>query len=398
MIDLSDKTYDYALSPEGFLLSLLYLFVLSGALITIAKKMKLPFSPKSIFTLYLYYYLFFIVATLISAVPNFPDTWLFSDMITSNYFPSEQAMGVKLFYFATYPLRVLALFKLEPFILIQIFLLILSLMILWKSWEIIMHKNGIRPDGSATVFLVLSALYPSFLLFIPIPLREFWSIFGFSILVYGIVRKYYASEALFDKGLGYMAAGSLILLTVRPQLIVIVIIFLALFQKNKWVKYGLILVSFFLIPYLFTTLTSYDFDPSFFRNLRNQLYLHFADAQMTYGYVEWNSYWDILKDIPMLFLQFIFSPFPIIHHTNPLRLFTAFIDMIYVTGIYFFTLYAGLKVSKIYLFIFVISGILFSIWEFHLGGAIRHRMPLVMILLPAASYGIVRFYHELKGK
>jgi hypothetical protein len=119
---------------------------------------------------------------------------------------------------------------------------------------------------------------------------------------------------------------------------------------------------------------------------------------MTYGYVSWSSYFDIFKDLPMLFLQFIFSPFPIIHHTNPLRLLAAFVDMLYVAGIYFFTLYAGLKLSKIYLFIFAVSALLFSIWEFHLGGAIRHRMPLVMILLPAASYGMVRFYHELKGE
>jgi hypothetical protein len=360
--------------------------------------MRLPFSSRAIFALFLYYYLFFILGTLISKIPNFPDTWLFTDIITENYFPDEQAMGVKLFYFATYPLRAIALFKLEPFILIQLFFFVLSMMILWKSWEITAQHNGTDTRKSAPLFLLLAALYPSFLLFIPIPLREFWIIFGFSILVYGIVKKYYEQESLFGAGLGFMVVGSLILLTGRPQLIVIVIIFLALFQKNRWVKYSLILGSFFLIPYLFTTLTSYDFSPAFFRSLRNQLYSHFADAQMTYGYVSWSSYLDIFKDLPMLFLQFIFSPFPIVHHTNPLRLLAAFVDMLYVAGIYFFTLYAGLKLSKIYLFIFAVSALLFSIWEFHLGGAIRHRMPLVMILLPAASYGMVRFYHELKGE
>jgi len=397
-MDLMNKTYGYALSPDGFMLSLLYLALLSGALITLKKKMRLPFSSKAIFALFLYYYLFFILGTLISKIPDFPDTWLFTDIITENYFPDEQAMGVKLFYFATYPLRALALFKLEPFILIQLFFFVLSMMILWKSWEITAQHNGTDTRKSAPLFLLFAALYPSFLLFLPIPLREFWIIFGFSIRVYGIVKKYYEQESLFGAGLGFMVVGSLILLTGRPQLIVIVIIFLALFQKNRWVKYSLILGSFFLIPYLFTTLTSYDFSPAFFRSLRNQLYSHFADAQMTYGYVSWSSYLDIFKDLPMLFLQFIFSPFPIVHHTNPLRLLAAFVDMLYVAGIYFFALYAGLKLSKIYLFIFAVSALLFSIWEFHLGGAIRHRMPLVMILLPAASYGMVRFYHELKGE
>jgi len=305
---------------------------------------------------------------------------------------------VKLFWYATYPLRVLSFFKVAPFILFEIFIFLLSLMTLWKSWEIVMRKNAIEAGNSANIFLLLSASYPAFLLFMPAPFREFWVIFGFSILVYGIVRKYYVDDKLFDAGLLYMIVGSLILLTARPQLIIIVIIFLALFQKNRWVKYGMILASFFLIPYLFTALTTYEFDPSFFRNARNQAYLHFGDSQMTYGFVEWSSYLDILKDTPKLFLQFIFSPLPIMHHINPLKLLAIFADMLYVSAIYFFALYAGLKNSKIYLFIFFLSALFFCIWEFHIGGAARHRMPLVMILLPAASYGIVRFYRELKGK
>ena len=271
-------------------------------------------------------------------------------------------------------------------------------MIVWKSWEIVMRNNSLNPDSSATVFLVLAALYPSFLLFVPVPLREFWVLFGFSVMVYGLVRHYYEDRALFDVGLGYTIVGSLILLTARPQLIVIVIIFLALFQKNRWLKYGLILASFFLIPYLYSTLNTFEFNPAFFRNVRNQAYEHFGSTQMTYGFVVWDTYFDILKDMPKLFLQFILAPFPVLHDVNPLKLLAISIDMIYSVIIYFFALYAGLKLSKIYLFIFIVSAALFSIWEFHIGGAVRHRMPLLMILLPAASYGMVRFYHELRGK
>jgi len=286
----------------------------------------------------------------------------------------------------------------EIFILFQIFIFILSLMILWKSWEIVMRKNNLNSDNSSTIFLILAALYPAFLLFVPVPLREFWVLFGFSIMVYGLVRHYYQDQALLDAGLGFTVIGSLMLLTARPQLVVIVIIFLALFQKNRWLKYGLILASFFLIPYLYSTLNDFEFNPAFFRNVRNQAYEHFGASQMTYGYVVWNTYFDILKDLPKLFLQFILSPLPILHSVNPLKLLTISVDMVFSAVIYFFALYAGLKLSKIYLFIFVVSAALFSIWEFHIGGAVRYRMPLLMILLPAASYGMVRFYHELRGK
>jgi len=53
--------------------------------------------------------------------------------------------------------------------------------------------------------------------------------------------------------------------------------------------------------------------------------------------------------------------------------------------------------SIIYLFIFTSSAILFSIWEFHIGGAVRHRMPLVAIILPVASYGFLKLYQDIKG-
>ena len=397
-MEILNKSYDYALTPGGMILSLLYFVILAGALAAIAKKMRVPFSAKVITLLYIYYYLFFIFSAVMPVVPDFPDTWLFTQMITENYFPEEHGLGVRLFFEATYPLRALSLFKVVPFVLFQIFIFIFSLMIIWKSWEIVLQKNSIDPYGSAKIFLLLSALYPSFLLFIPVPLREFWILFGFSILVYGIIRKYYEDQALFDAGLGYMALGSLILFTTRPQLIVIVIIFLALFQKNKWARYSLILGSFILIPYLFTLLTGYQFSPDFFRNVRDFSFTYYGQNHMTYGYVEWDSFLDILKDLPKLFLQFIFSPIPILHNVNPEKLLAIFADLIFVANIYFFALYAGLKVSKIYLFIFVVSAALFSIWEFHIGGAVRHRMPLVMILIPAASYGMARFYHELKGK
>ncbi|MEA3456065.1 MAG: hypothetical protein U9R26_06130 [Campylobacterota bacterium] len=397
-MELLNKSYIYALDPGGLILSLLYFVLLSGALAAVAGKMKVPFSAKAIIALYLYYYLFFLFASVVPIVPNFPDTGLFAGIITENYFPTHHGAGVKVFYYVTSPLRVLSLFKVELFILFQIFIFIITLMIIWKSWEIVMRKNSLDPDISATIFLILSALYPSFLLFVPVPLREFWVLFGFSVMVYGLVRHYYEDEALIDVGLGFTVIGSLILLTARPQLIVIVIIFLALFQKNRWLKYGLILASFFLVPYLYSTLNSFEFNPAFFRNVRNQAYEHFGASQMTYGFVVWNTYFDILKDLPKLFLQFTLSPFPILHSVNPLKLLAISVDMVFSAVIYFFALYAGLKLSKIYLFIFVVSAALFSIWEFHIGGAVRHRMPLLMILLPAASYGMVRFYHELRGE
>jgi len=385
-----DKSYFPMLDSLGFILSPLYIFFFITILIYISKSIRVGFSSKSITILFIYYYLFFIFGSFSSLVPNLPDTSLFADIISNNYFPPSQSLGVKLFYYATYPIRILSLFKVELFIIFQIFIFILSLMFIWKSWQIVLDKNGYERDMGLEIFLILTAIYPSFLLYIPTPLREFFVLFGFSIMIYGLIDRYYN-----NRGLIAISIGSIFLIFGRPQLIVIVIIFFALFQQNRWIKYTLIGGGVLFMPLIFTKLTSYTFTPEFFqyvRNVSNDRY-----GALTYGVVEWRTYFDIVKDIPALVFQFILSPIPIMHNINPLTLLAIFIDAIYSIFIYLAVVYAGIKVSKIYLFIFTSSAILFSIWEFHIGGAVRHRMPLVAIILPVASYGFLKLYQDIKG-
>jgi len=385
-----DKSYFPMLDSLGFILSPLYIFFFITILIYISKSIRVGFSSKSITILFIYYYLFFIFGSFSSLVPNLPDTSLFADIISNNYFPPSQSLGVKLFYYATYPIRILSLFKVELFIIFQIFIFILSLMFIWKSWQIVLDKNGYERDMGLEIFLILTAIYPSFLLYIPTPLREFFVLFGFSIMIYGLIDRYYN-----NRGLIAISIGSIFLIFGRPQLIVIVIIFFALFQQNRWIKYTLIGAGVLFMPLIFTKLTSYTFTPEFFqyvRNVSNDRY-----GALTYGVVEWRTYFDIVKDIPALVFQFILSPIPIMHNINPLTLLAIFIDAIYSIFIYLAVVYAGIKVSKIYLFIFTSSAILFSIWEFHIGGAVRHRMPLVAIILPVASYGFLKLYQDIKG-
>ena len=379
------------LDVSGIILSLFYIVILIGALIILSRRLKIGFSAKSITIFFLYYYLFFILTTWITYVPDLSDTELFAKIITENYYPPNQSLGVRLFYFATFPLRILSLFKVEIFILFQIFIFELSLMILWKSWQIVLVKNGHDKHLGMNLYLLLAATYPAFLIYIPIPLREFFIFLGFTVMVYGLVDKYYNGNGLFQ-----ILLGSTLLLIGRPQLIVIVIIFLAFFQKNKVLKYSFIVASIFLIPLLYTSLTSFRFSPDFFEYMRNHSFSKYGD--FAYGRVDWDSYTDIIFDLPTLTLQFVLSPLPILHERSPIDFLAIFIDVLFSIFIYMSTLYAGFRMSKIYLFIFIVSATLFGIWEFHIVGAARHRMPLIAILLPAASYGMIKFYTDITRK
>ena len=385
------KSYLPMIDASGILLSLVYMVILIGSLIQISRHMKVGFSAKAITILFLYYYLFFLFTTFIPLLADLPDTKLFAGIITNNTF-GRSSLGVQLFYIISYPIRVLSFFKVELFVLFQIFIFILSLMILWKSWQIVLEKNNQDKYSEVNLFLVLSAVYPSFLLYIPVPLREFFALLGFSLVTYGIVNKFYN-----NKGFILIIIGSAILIFVRPQLIIIAIIFLALSQKNKWLKYISIFGSIFLVPFAFSYLFSWKFTPEFFAYLRN---VHFDKyiGIVGYGPAEWKTYFDILEDLPLLFLQFILAPLPILHNQNPTDFFVAFLDGLFSIGLYIGTIYAGIRVSKIYLFIFLISAVIFSIWEFHIIAATRHRMVIVAILLPVASYGMLKMYQDIRAK
>lgn len=314
-------------------------------------------------------------------------------MISEDYSPPGQSLGVKLFYFITYPLRILAFFNVEIFVMFQLIIFTLSVLLLWKSFELVLKYHSTILDINKTfkIYLVLSLVYPSYLLFIPIPLREFLILFGFSILVYGVVKFFY-----YKKGLMLILIGSIVLIFARPQLIIISIIFFAIFQKNKYLKYILVPFLILIVPFAFTNLTGYSFSPEFFAYLRNSANDIYGDSGMVYGLVEWHSYIDIIFDLPLLFLQFILSPLPILHNINPLNLFAIFIDSIFCLIIYLLVFKVQWKLSKVFVIIFIISSAIFSIWEFYIGGAVRHRMPLVAILLPLASYGIVILLNKLK--
>lgn len=387
------KAYFEYLDPLGFLLvpfySVMYIFFLHKILNI--QGLNLP--RYYIIYLFIYYIALFFFTSFFSLIPNLPDTVLFAKIISENYYPDYQSLGVKIFYFVTYPIRVVSLFKVELFILFQIFIFITSLIFIWKSFELVLVRNGINKETGLKVFFILSFLYPSFLLYIAVPLREFLILFGFSVLILGVSRSYNLG-----KGGGLIIVGTVILILARPQLVVVGMILFIIFQKNKHIRIALIAVGVFLVPLTFTSLTGYKFSPEFFSYLRNSANENYVESGFVYGKVIWNNYVDLIIDLPMLFFQFILSPLPIMHSVNPLALTSVFIDMIFCVFIYILALFSGFKLNKafMFVFIFVLLSSIFSIWEFYITAAVRHRMPLVALILPLAAYSIVIYIRKIK--
>ena len=321
--------------------------------------------------------LFIWVAAFTSLTPYYPDTSLFAEIVENGVHDSK-SKGVILYYLIGLPFMFLSAFQLEVYLLFQQFIFILAMIFLWKSWLIHCIHQRIK-SGLYEIFVILAVLYPSTLLFITIPLREFFQIFGFSVFLYGL--------ALYiNKGqITWMIFGAIITIFVRPQMIVFYPFLILVAKQKNILKLLMYSVLIFPLTLLLFQLVGFKFRVSWFAYLRNAGVENFGSSGMTYGAVEWETYSDILLDLPQLAIQFLLSPLPILHSVNPFSMFTLVLDLIFVIFVLFGVLSIKLRASFMYIKMFVFSIILFSMWEFYIGGAVRHRFPLILMVLPLAA-------------
>tara|TARA_Y100001001_G_scaffold20928_1_gene18024 strand:- start:512 stop:1705 length:1194 start_codon:yes stop_codon:yes gene_type:complete len=340
---------------------------------------------------FFYYYFLFLLNSLFRIAPIYPDTLLFSTIIEDNYFPEGQSTGVKLFTWFTSPLRFIALYQIEIFVVVQMFLMVLATSLLWKAWCISQKYNNCDKDYFVCYILLLCT-FPAFMLFVTIPLRDFLALLGVSFFVLGYI---YVREGV-KKGVLFVLLGTLICCVVRPAMAILSVVSLVLFFRRTMAKILFLLIGFAFAPFVFIVSTGYTFSPQFFSYVRNSRNERYAESEMVYGIVDWESYWDIFMDLPELLLQFLIAPIPVVREINYLAMKAHFLDAVFCIFVYVLA-FIFYKRSKDFCLLFLLLASLFAIWEFYIGGAVRHRMPLVAILLPAASYSVCRIKRKLYG-
>lgn len=318
------------------------------------------------------------VAAFLPWFPYFPDTQGFAMLIEGDGLVSH-SLGVRLYYIVSTPLRWVSVGQLELYLMTQQLLFVLSIILVWKAWLIHCSAFNYKP-GRYGIYVLMMILYPSIIMFITIPLREFLMVFGFSLFLYGL------TQYLHLKRIKWLIIGSLLTIFIRPQLVILYPLLFVVAKQKNYIKLlilgGLLLI---LLAPLFELVTGYKFTPEFFAFLRERGTSHYAESGMTYGSVVWHSYLDVLIDLPALTFQFLLSPLPIMHTANPLNFATMLLDLGFVLVVFWGVFRVKNAVSSPYLKMFFLASIIFSIWEFYIGGAVRHRMPLVIMLIPLAA-------------
>ncbi|MEZ8865785.1 hypothetical protein AB6F25_12120 [Vibrio splendidus] len=324
------------------------------------------------------------IAPISSFFPNLGDTTLFAKVITDNYLPNDASLGILNYYYLTYFFRLVSMFNVQNFVLIQGFIYVISISILYISFvDWCRYKRIFVSKSTLVVYLVLSHFYPASIIYILVPLREFLIIFALSIFIYGAVKFSIKNDLL------PIALGFILIFLVRPQLLPALFCTVYFIKFNsRWYHYLTILIMPIISVYLFS-LVFYEITPDKLSYIRgNWSEMH---GEQVYGVFQWGNWIDLAKDIPILLLQYMLSPAPILHNLSPFSMKAAFVDLVFLVPIYLMVIYIILKGKKDFLFspyfiFFVVSLVMSSVWEAYIGGAVRHRLVSIVPLLPIFSY------------
>ena len=236
------------------------------------------------------------------------------------------------------------------------------------------------------LFVVLYFAYPSMLLYIPTPLRESLFIFSFSLLIYSLFAKRKENQILM------FVLGLVFLFLIRKQLALISLFYISSYLilirlKPLW----RLLIAGSTTIIAIQVLHIFGITASFLSGFRMWAVNNHKASGFTYGIVNWESYYDIFYSIPLLSLQYLLSPLPILTDLNPLELSGLLLDLIYVLLLLIIVLCSlKLKAYSFWLLFILALIVLPAGYEYFISGAVRHRIPAILILTLLASEGTRR--------
>lgn len=325
------------------------------------------------------------LAPLLSFFPSVTDADLFSKIISENFYPDYQSTGVKIFFYITYIIRALSIWDIQIFVLYQVFFYALSFLILFYSFELWVNSKGESVNNKTKIlYIFMSTIYPASIMYISVPLREFLIIFAISIFTLGSVK-----WLIHKKDVGVLLLGAIIVLAVRPQLLPALLLSLFLIRfKLKFYNVLIIAIMPILLIYIFSVVF-FDISPEKLSAIRaSWSEMHAIEV---YGVFNWHSWLDVVMDYPLLLLQYLLSPIPILHQKDVFNMIAASLDVIFLMPVYYCVILLLIMrnrvlISSPFMIISLVTILLSSLWEAYIGGAVRHRMISMLLLFPLVSF------------
>ena len=306
---------------------------------------------------------------LLGILHTFPDAGLYSRAIQRTQTIDHLGIGVYNFTRATYLFNVLSGGNVVIFVVWSLMCLYLVALIAPASVQM-----------QVSLFMLVSMAWPAFVVFCTLPLREYFIVMAVIMLFY-----------FFKTGkLAWLMISVLSVYCVRPQFLPLWPLAIA----ARFIPSGtfgvLALVSSVPAIAFFEFLYGHDVTPE------ELMSIHSSWAEQTPSAVYYAgplvSMLDIVTSMPALVLQFLLSPLPILHSQGVGTGLIFLSDLMYVIGVYGITIFMLIKRRKVIfsddgyvaLRFLVFIGLLLvsaSLWEGFIGGAVRHRIPVVAGLM-----------------
>lgn len=331
-----------------------------------------------------------ITAPLNGFFPSMGDNHVFSYMITNNELPQLISFPISVlsYFYLTFPIRVLSFFDIQAFLIYQQLFYFLSGLLLLKAAKLYFFNDKQHELGNFKyIFLTLFCLYPAGIIYTSVPLREVFVMFALSLTIYGFII-----NQIFKKYL-LLIVGLVLLALLRRQFVAILLICWLAVKYYRHIWFYLLIPVIVAVSIFIFEVAMYEITPH--RLARIRLAWSDAHGDQVYGLFNWITWFDLLRDYPSLILQYIMSPFPILHNLNPFSMKAAFVDSLYTIPVVMISVFM-LMLKRYTISPFFILAMVFlcvsCVWEAYIGGAVRHRMTTVLPLIPLISLFISNLF------
>lgn len=313
-------------------------------------------------------------------IPYFPDTDFFYSVLKTGEV-NKESLGFKIaFKYLIVPIYWLSFKSIFNFFLFNFLIFQMGFLFIIKAWFNLYKDLNTK---LLKFYMFFVTFFPTVIIFTMTPLREAYLILSFGLFIYAISK----SNAKFA-----LVTSILMTLMFRYQLVIFylfVFIVIYFYKSGNYKKLGKLTLLFFpfyfAMDYVSRSILNIAISPvslAAFRNYQRQVYV---ESGATYPIVNWSNWFDLILDIPFLFFQFLLSPLPIIVRVDFWNKYAYLIDGLFVLSVLLVILlrfkYLFFK-YKLWFLLIIAFVLLNSFFEFHFYGAVRHRLPAVLMLIP----------------
>ena len=332
-----------------------------------------------------------LASTVVKLIPDFPDANMYSGIVRTGIMPPNQTMAVAVgFKYGSLIFRYLSFHNVLWYVAFNFLINQLGIILIWKAW--IKYKKGNVMLIQQRIYFILTAFYPMALLMGIVPFRGSYFLIFFAIFLYGAVSKWVINIPF--------VIGSLGMIILRKEYVMVVgLIFLVKLYnsikiKNKGIKAILAIIVLIICyvagSYAAKKLFNLSVTPQGLSHFRNGQTIQYINTEYSYPLIHWKNWLQVITYSPLLLLQFLVAPLPIVSHIDPFKGLAYLADALYViflTFLFIIRINKNIKGNAFWIINILILWVLNGMFEYYINAAVRHRYYMIIMLIALITEG-----------